>query len=67
MVFWSDIPLARGTLPQNMLFTSNTLKITQFKIIQAKRSFVKSGDWFTGISRFELCDRVSSSIRVVEQ
>ena len=32
-----------------MLFTSNTLKITLFKIIQAKRSFVKCGDWFTGI------------------
>ena len=34
-----------------MLFTSNVL-------IQAKRSFVKCGDWFTGISHFELCNRV---------
>ena len=46
--------------------TSNTLKIISFKIIQAD-SFVKCGDWFTGISHFELCNRVSSSIRVVEQ
>ena len=29
-----------------MLFTSHALKITSFKIIQAKRSFVKCGDWF---------------------
>ena len=28
-----------------MLFTSNALKITSFKIIQTKRSFVKCGDW----------------------
>ena len=34
---------------------------------QAKRSFVKCGDWFIQISHFELCNRVSSSIRVVEQ
>ena len=27
-----------------MLFTSNALKITSFKIIQAKRSFVKDGN-----------------------
>ena len=24
-------------------------------IIQTKRSFIKCGDWFTGISHFELC------------
>ena len=44
-----------------MLFTFNALKIalTSFKIIQAKRSFVKCGDWFTRISHFELCNRVS--------
>ena len=36
-----------------MLFTSNALKITSFKIIEAKRSFVKHGDWFTGISYFD--------------
>ena len=42
-----------------MLFTSNALKTTSFKIIQAKRSFVKCGDWFTRISHFELCNRVS--------
>ena len=36
-------------------------------MIQAKRSFVKCGDWFTRISHFELCNRVSASIRVVEQ
>ena len=30
-------------------------------MIQAKRSFVKCGDWFTRISHFELCNRVSSS------
>ena len=33
-------------------------------MIQAKRSFVKCGDWFTRISHFELCNRVSASIRV---
>ena len=27
-------------------------------MIQAKRSFVKCGDWFTRISHFELCNRV---------
>ena len=48
-----------------MLFTSNELKITELRIIQAKRSFVKCGDWFTGISHFELCNRVSSSIAAV--
>ena len=52
---------------QNMLFMSNELKITLLGIIQAKRSFVKCGDWFTGISHFELCNRVSLSIRVVKQ
>jgi hypothetical protein len=36
-------------------------------MIQAKRSFVKCRDWFIGISHFELCIHVSSSIRVVEQ
>ena len=36
-------------------------------MIQAKRSFVKCRDWFIGISHFELCIRVSSSIRVIEQ
>jgi hypothetical protein len=36
-------------------------------MIQAKRSFVKCRDWFIGISHFELCIRVSSFIRVVEQ
>ena len=36
-------------------------------MIQAKRSFVKCRDWFIGISHFELCIRVSSSIHVVEQ
>ena len=35
-------------------------------MIQAKRSFVKCGDWFARISHFELCNRVSASIRVVE-
>ena len=50
-----------------MLFTSIALKITSFKIIQAKRSFVKCEEWLTVISHFELCNRVSSSIRVVEQ
>ena len=50
-----------------MLFTSDALKIASFKIIQAKRSFVKCGDWFTEISHLELRNRVSSSIRVVEQ
>ena len=29
-------------------------------MIQAKRSFVKCGDWFTRISHFELCNRVSA-------
>ena len=33
-------------------------------MIQAKRSFVKCGDWFTRISHSELCNRVSASIRV---
>ena len=28
-------------------------------MIQAKRSLVKCGDWFTRISHFELCNRVS--------
>ena len=28
-------------------------------MIQAKRSIVKCGDWFTRISHFELCNRVS--------
>ena len=32
----------------------------------SKQSFVKCGDWFTLNSPFELCNRVSSSIRVVE-
>ena len=36
-------------------------------MIQAKRSFVKCRDWVIGINHFELCIRVSSSIRVVEQ
>ena len=27
-------------------------------MIQAKRSFVKCGDWFTRISHFEVCNRV---------
>ena len=27
-------------------------------MMQAKRSFVKCGDWFTRISHFELCNRV---------
>ena len=31
-------------------------------MIQAKRSFVKCGDWFTRISHFELCNRVSASM-----
>ena len=47
-----------------MLFTSNARNITSFKIIQAKRSFVECGDWFADISRFELCNRVSSSVCV---
>ena len=29
-------------------------------MIQAKRSFVKCGDWFTRISQFELCNCVSA-------
>ena len=33
-------------------------------MIQAKRSFVKCGDWFTGISHFESWNRVFSPIRV---
>ena len=37
------------------------------RIIQAKRSFVKCGGWFTEIKHFELCNRVSPSIRVVKQ
>ena len=32
-----------------LLFTSNTLHNS--RIIQAKRSFVKRGDWLTGISQ----------------
>jgi hypothetical protein len=36
-------------------------------MIQAKRVFVQCRDWFIGISDFELCNRVSLSIRVVEQ
>ena len=36
-------------------------------MIQAKRSFVKCRDWFTGISHFELRNRVFSLIRVVKQ
>ena len=36
-------------------------------MIQAKRSFVKCGDLFTRICHFELRNRVSASIRVVEQ
>jgi hypothetical protein len=34
-------------------------------MIQAKRSFVECRDWFIRISHFELCIRVSSSVRVV--
>ena len=36
-------------------------------MIRATRSFVKCEDWFKGISHFELCYGVFSSIRVVEQ
>ena len=36
-------------------------------MIQAKRSFVKCGDWFTGISHSELWNRVFSPICVVEE
>ena len=38
-------------------------------MIQAKRSFVKCGDWFTEIGHFELClwNRVFSPICVVKQ
>ena len=50
-----------------MLFMSNALKITSYKVIQEKRSFVECGDWFTEISHLELCKRVSSSIHVVKQ
>ena len=37
------------------------LRLTRLKLhaSQAKRSFVKCGDWFTRISHFELCNRVS--------
>ena len=31
-------------------------------MIQAKRSFVKCGDWFTRISHFELCNCVSQCL-----
>ena len=31
-------------------------------MIQAKRSFVKCGDWFTRISHFELCNHVSATM-----
>ena len=36
-------------------------------MILAQRSFVKCGVWFKGITHFELCNRVFSSIRVVKQ
>ena len=45
-----------------MLFTSKALKITKLRIIQAKRSFVKCGDWLTEISHFELRYRAHPTV-----
>ena len=36
-------------------------------MMQAKRSFVKCGDWFTGISHFELWNHAFSPMRVVKR